>query len=91
MILANTHFDHPNYDPKNKKIIGKMKDEIKGMVLEEFVGLRPKCYSLIYRGVVKDNTIQDGNIHHSSTSKGVKNKSNWHIFDMSIIKSLYLI
>ena len=49
-----------------------MKDETKGMVLEEFVGLRPKCYSLIYRGFVKDNIIQDGNIHHSSTSKGVK-------------------
>ena len=38
-------FEHPNYDPKNKKIICKMKDELKGMILEEFIGLRPKCYS----------------------------------------------
>ena len=49
-----------------------MKDEVKSMAIEEFVGLRPKCYSLIYRGFVKDNIIQDENIHHSSTSKGVK-------------------
>ena len=65
-------FEHPNYDPKNRKIIGKMKDEMKGMILEEFVGLRPKCYSLLCRGSVKDNVIQDAEYHHSSTSKGAK-------------------
>ena len=45
--------DHPNYDTKNKKIIGKFKDELHGMTLEEFIGLRPKCYSLLSRGEVK--------------------------------------
>ena len=40
--------DHPNYNTKNKKKIGKFKDELKGLTLEEFIGLRPKCYSLLY-------------------------------------------
>ena len=65
-------FEHPNYDPKNKKRIAKMKDELKGMIIEEFIGLRPKCYSILSRGSVKDNVIQDMDFHHSSTSKGVK-------------------
>jgi hypothetical protein len=42
------------------------------MVIEEFVGLRPKCYSLLCKGFVKDNVVQDDDIHHSSTAKGVK-------------------
>ena len=34
------------YGAENKKVIGKMKDECQGRVLTEFVGLRPKMYSL---------------------------------------------
>ena len=65
-------FEHPNYNATNKKCIGKMKDECKGMILEEFIGLRPKCYSLLSRGSVKDNIVEDIDIHQSSTSKGIK-------------------
>ena len=33
----------------NKLVIGKMKDETDGVVIEEFVGLKPKTYShLVY-------------------------------------------
>ena len=35
------------FDPVNKKVIGKMKDEFKGKVISEFVGLESKMYSLI--------------------------------------------
>ena len=35
------------YDPTNKKVIGKMKDEIKGVPNVEFVGLRSKMYSYV--------------------------------------------
>jgi len=41
--------DSPYYDPKNKKVVGKFKCETKGAPIVEFVGLRPKMYSLQYK------------------------------------------
>ena len=35
------------FDPVNKKVIGKMKDEFKGRIVSEFVELKSKMYSLI--------------------------------------------
>ena len=35
------------FDPVNKNIIGKMKDEFKGKIISELVGLKSKMYSLI--------------------------------------------
>ena len=35
------------YDDSNKKAIGKMKDEMSGKVISEFVGLKSKMYSLV--------------------------------------------
>ena len=39
--------DSKFFDPVHKKIIGKMKDEFKGRIISEFVGLKSKMYSLI--------------------------------------------
>ena len=38
--------DHFLYNPKNKKVIGKMKDGMKGNPILEYAGLRPKMYSV---------------------------------------------
>ena len=34
------------YDATNKKVVGKFKDEWDGIPVKEFVGLRPKMYSM---------------------------------------------
>ena len=39
--------DSKFFDPVNKKIIGKVKDEVKRKIISEFVGLKSKMYSLI--------------------------------------------
>ena len=40
--------DHPLYSIGNKKVLGKMKDETHGIPIQEFIGLRPKMYSILY-------------------------------------------
>ena len=65
-------FDHPNYSTVNKKVIGKFKDELNSLTLEEFIGLRPKCYSLLFRGEVKKNIVQHMDDAEKQTAKGTK-------------------
>ena len=38
------------FDPVNKKVIGKMKDEYKRKIISAFVGLKSKMYSLVTVG-----------------------------------------
>ena len=44
--LSNYDDDSPYRDDTNKKVLGKFKDECDGKSPSEFVGLRPKMYSL---------------------------------------------
>ena len=44
--LSNFPESSPFYDDVNKKVLGKFKDECDGKAPGEFVGLRPKMYSL---------------------------------------------
>ena len=43
---SNYPKDHPLYDKRNKKVLGKMKDECGGEVINEVVAVRPKMYSV---------------------------------------------
>ena len=36
-----------DYEDSNKLVVGKMKDEKTGVAIEEFVGFKPKMYSLL--------------------------------------------
>ena len=40
--------DSKLFDPVNRKVIGKFKDEFKGKIIIELVGLNSKMYSLIH-------------------------------------------
>ena len=45
------YIDYPKdsklFDPVNKKVVGKMKDKLKGKVISDIGGLMPKMYCLI--------------------------------------------
>jgi hypothetical protein len=50
--------DSPYYNDHNKKVIGKFKDETKGIQITEFVGLRSKMYSYTKNGGGEDKTAK---------------------------------
>ena len=52
--LLATSFDNseypensPYFDKSNKKVIGRFKDEVSGIPINEFIGLRSKMYSYL--------------------------------------------
>ena len=49
---------HPLYNTSNKKSIEYFKDELNSIPMEEFVGLRPKCYAFKHSGKVDKNVVQ---------------------------------
>ena len=60
--FSNYPNDHPNFSNKNKKKVGCMKDETASKPITEFVGVRPKVYSI---------TCEDGD--RKFTNKGIAN------------------
>ena len=78
--FSNISKDSKFFDNANKKVIGKMKDEYGGVIIDEFVGLRSKMYS-----------IKKIDSNESSTVKGVNitaefNKFKDVLFNKKIIR-----
>ena len=48
------------YDPANMKLIGKMKADVKGKIISEFVGLKSKIYLITVNneGITKSKRCQ---------------------------------
>ena len=44
--FSNFPKNHPQYDRSNAKVTLKFKDEMAGRIVSEFVGLKPKLYSI---------------------------------------------
>ena len=61
--FSNYHQNSILFDESNKKVIGKMKDEISGVPIRKFIGLRSKMYSYV-------KNDENG----SKTAKGIKKK-----------------
>ena len=61
--FSNNPVNSKYYNPKSNAVLGKMKDEFKGKIVIEFVGLKSKMYSLI--------SVDDEEV---SKAKGVNKK-----------------
>ena len=54
--FTNYSKDSKFYDNSNKKVIGKIKDEMGGIIIDEFIGLKSKMYSI--KKLMIENQIQ---------------------------------
>ena len=72
--FSNYPKDSKFFDPTNKKVIGKMKDESEGKIIGEFVGLKSKMHS------IKNN---DGK--ESNTAKGVNIATEFNEFKNTLL------
>ena len=66
--------DHPLYTAMNRKAIGFFKDELNSVHMQQFVGLRPKCYAFFCTGKVSNNMLQHTNPVEKKTSTGAKRR-----------------
>ena len=63
---------HPKFfNPANKNVIGKMKDEFKENIVSEFVGLKSKMYSLI---AVDDEEVKKTKGVNKNVVKKIRHK-----------------
>ena len=60
--FSNYSKDSKFFDNAKKKVIGKMKDEFGGVVIVEFIGLKPKMYSIKKIDGKEHNTAKGVNI-----------------------------
>ena len=56
--FSNYPKDSKFFDQANKKVIGKMKDESEGKIIDEFVGLKSKMYSMKNIDGKESNTVK---------------------------------
>ena len=90
--FSNYDKNHPLYSTMNAKRVGFMKDELQGDVIEEFVGLKPKMYSLISKSsaIKRAKGISKHVVEKDLTHEHYKNclfKEQHYFYTMTYIQS----
>ena len=76
--FSNYSKDSKFYDDSNKKVVSKMKDEMGGIIIDEFIGLKSKI-----------NAIKKIDGRESNTAKGVSIVAEFNEFkDVSFNKKI---
>ena len=93
--------DYPKESPLhssiNKKVIGKMKDEMNGTVIKEYVGLRAKMYSVASQtSVIKkakgiSTTVVKKNITHNNYKEALFESKVFHHDNVKLRSELHQI
>ena len=83
--FSNYSKDSNFFDSTNKKVIGKMKDEFGGIIVDEFVGLKSKMCLIIKIDGKESNTAKGVNIETFSLIKDLLDKK-WKEFNLKNIK-----
>ena len=60
--FSNYSKDLKFYDDSNEKVIGKMKDEMEGIIIDEFIGLKSKMYAIKKIDGNESNTAKEVSI-----------------------------
>ena len=82
--LSNYKKSHELYDNTNDKVLGKMKDECGGAVIEKFIRLKPKMYSLKYGSQEKKTAkgvrkcVLEKQLKHEAYLTCLENRSDRH-------------
>jgi hypothetical protein len=69
--FSNYPKDHKLYSTQNKGVVGKFKDELAGMCMEEFIALRSKMYAFKYRKEGKDPKLEEKLDEKAKVGKGI--------------------
>ena len=64
-------FDHPLYSDMISKALGLFKDVLNSVPMQQFVGLRPKCYAFLCAVKVSNNVFPHTNLVEKKTASNV--------------------
>ena len=86
---SNYSKEHYLFSNENKKVLGKFKDECGGVPIKEYVGLRPKMYSVITQTEeirkakgVKKNVVKNQITHQNYLNCLFEGETFKHSMDM---------
>ena len=75
LLFDFSNFSSKFYDNQNEMVVGKMKDEYKGISVNKFVGLKSKIYSAL-----------SGNGKEYRTAKGVNIATEFKLYEDALLK-----